>query len=295
MTVHKPVLVKEVLHFLKPSTGIYLDATVGTGGHSAEILKRIRPPGFLIGMDIDQESLKIAEDILSTISNRYRLFWDNYLRMAERVREMRIDRVDGVLLDAGVSSFQLDSPERGFSFRHPGPLDMRFNRSENIPLKKILEGISQRDLERALRLYGEEKFASSIARRIKMHLRRLTTTTDLASLVAGVYRSRRQSTKIHPATRTFQALRILVNEELRNLSSVLEIALGILAPGGKVLVISYHSLEDRIVKQRFTRWRMEGRGAVMTRKPIYPSVDEIQGNPRARSARLRIFQKFSEN
>ncbi|MHA2615742.1 MAG: 16S rRNA (cytosine(1402)-N(4))-methyltransferase RsmH [bacterium JZ-2024 1] len=286
-----PVMVSEVLSFLKVPDGIIVDATVGTGGHSAEILRRISQKGFLICLDVDKDSLRIAESILSAISSRFLIYHESYQNIARCVRQAGFSYVDGILFDLGLSSFQLSTSERGFSLQNPGPLDMRFDRSKGKTAIEFLRESSVAELERVLRSYGEEKFSASIARAIKNSLPLLSTTGDLASLVVKVYRRHGVRTRIHPATRTFQAIRIAVNDELANLEKGLEGALSVLAAGGKILVLSYQSLEDRIVKRKFAGWGRAGLGKILTRKPIRPTLEEISRNRRARSARLRVFQR----
>jgi 16S rRNA (cytosine1402-N4)-methyltransferase len=301
---HQPVLYKEIIHALITSDrGTYIDGTVGAGGHAWGILEASHPDGRLLGLDVDPEALKLAKIKLTPFGNRVTLRQASYTTLVEQAHSLGWDTVNGILLDLGVSSMQLDTRERGFSFLHEAPLDMRFNPDNPTSADDLVNHLSESDLADILYRYGEEHHSRQIARAI-VRARPIRTTTQLAAVVAKVTRSGKPG--IHPATRSFQALRIAVNQELEALSNVLPQAINLLAPGGRLAVISFHSLEDRIVKQFF---RQESKDCLcpprqpictcghkasideINRRPIGASEEEIQNNPRARSARLRVAQK----
>ncbi|NPV57907.1 MAG: 16S rRNA (cytosine(1402)-N(4))-methyltransferase RsmH [Anaerolineae bacterium] len=301
---HQPVLYQSIIHGLAPvSAGKYVDATVGAGGHAEGILDKSSPDGQLLGLDLDPQALAIASQRLSRFSDRAHLVQASYITLAEQLRNLNWMAVDGIVLDLGVSSMQLDSPERGFSLRAEGPLDMRFNPMQEPSAADLVNTLAVDDLADVIWRYGEENKARRIAAAIA-DARPLETTTQLAAVVSKAVG--RRSYGIHPATRTFQALRIAVNAELENLLSFLPQAISALTPGGRLAVISFHSLEDRIVKQFIRR---ESRDCVcpprqpectcghrasvvdITHRPITAGDDEVTQNPRARSARLRIAEK----
>ncbi len=282
---HVPVLLREVLDVLDPSPGmVVVDATVGAGGHAAALLERAGGEAFLLGIDRDPSILEKARVRLAPFQGRARLFHSTFAEMVQVLGEAGFTRVDRVLFDLGVSSPALDTPERGFGFMIEGPLDMRMDPSGGGPTAaELVARLSEGELHRLIREYGEERYARRIARAIVRERGKapITTTTRLAELVARAVPPSPHR-RIHPATRTFQALRIAVNRELDQLREGLEAAKAVLGPGGRVAVISFHSLEDRIVK-RFFREKM----TPLFRKPIRPSPDEVRRNRRARSARLR--------
>ncbi|MDW8326100.1 MAG: 16S rRNA (cytosine(1402)-N(4))-methyltransferase RsmH [Anaerolineales bacterium] len=290
---HVPVLYNEVLAGLQPKPGgFYIDGTVGAGGHAAGILERSGPDGRLLGLDRDPAALEVAQAVLACFGERVRLVRASYTELAQYVAE---GSADGVLLDLGVSSLQLDDPARGFAFRHDGPLDMRYDPTGALTAAEIVNEWPPDELAEVIHRYGEERHSRRIARAI-VAARPLRTTGELAEVVARAVGGRRA--KIHPATRTFQALRIAVNGELEALQTVLPLAVQVLKPGGRLAVISFHSLEDRIVKQFIRAQSCPGGDAQnmptlreVTRKPIEPAEAEIAANPRARSARLRIAEK----
>jgi len=301
--MHTPVMVREVLEFLavRPG-GVYLDGTLGTGGHARALLECMGADGLLLGMDRDAEALAQAERILEPWRSQCRLEQGNYVDMAAPVARWGVKRVDGVLLDLGMSALQVENPERGFSFIHEGPLDMRMDRAQGMTAADFLESVSEDELAERLKQFGDEPDARKIARAMVMERQRqrFTSTRQLADWVTRIKGGRRG--KIHPATRTFQTLRIIVNREIECLEQGLKQGLAILGPGGRLVVLSYHSLEDRVVKhfvrEHIGRWeslpaggqRWVGQFPVVrwvAPKPLTPSNGEIVSNPRARSAKLR--------
>ncbi len=282
---HEPVLPSVVVQVLRPGPGkTIVDGTVGLGGH-AEIL--LQSGAQVVGIDRDPEALDIARRRLSGWGSQVALVQGDFRALPVLLAEAGIASPDGVLFDLGVSSLQLDSPQRGFSFRAEGPLDMRMGPGATTTAAELVNNLSEKELADILWELGEERFARRIARRVVKERRGepIRTTTEFASLVARCYPRRRQ--RIHPATRTFQALRMAVNEERQALERGLEAAVAVLSPGGRLCVISFHSLEDRLVKHSFRRWEKEGRLQVLTTKPVRPLPEEVAENPRARSAKLR--------
>jgi 16S rRNA (cytosine1402-N4)-methyltransferase len=308
MTYHKPVLLREVIERLQPrSGGLYVDGTVGGGGHAEEILRASSPAGQLIGLDWDDEAIAASRTRLSEFGARVQLVRANFADLERVLMSLGVTTVEGMIFDLGVSSRQFDEPARGFSFQREGPLDMRMNRQLEASARDVLRSASLEELARIFRVYGEERRARAIATEIERERARqpLETTMQLARLVERVLGPKRGPT--HPATRVFQALRIHVNNELGNLQRGLEIAVKFLAAGARLAVISFHSLEDRIVKQYFVQMSTGcvcppelaacacGRKEVLrvlTRKPITATEQEIQDNPRARSAKLRVAEKL---
>lgn len=305
---HIPVMTKEVIDHLVTGNGaVYLDCTVGTGGHAAEILEVTSPYGHLIGIDTDFQAIALAKQSLSLYEYRVSLIHGNFANLGQILSQQGISEVDGVLMDLGVSSLQLDAPSRGFSFRHCGPLDMRMDQTSGQPVSYDLNRKNTAELAEIIRDFGEERWAKRIAVNIVEARREspLTTTTQLAKVVEKSVPG--SSRKIHPATRTFQALRIYKNRELTNLKSGLDQAVSALRSGGRICVISFHSLEDRIVKHTF---RTMERGCIcpprmpvcvcgrkpslkiLTKRPVAPREEEIQVNPRCRSAKLRAAVKL---
>lgn len=295
---HKPVMLDEVISFIKPGKGdIIVDGTIGAGGHSCEILKMIGPDGLLIGIDKDAEILKIAGKYLSKISDFYKLYQADYVDLDYILDKLEISKVQGILLDLGVSSLQLDSLERGFSFSKEGPLDMRMDRTKGITAEDLLKRLSEKEMADIFWRYGEEGRSRRIAKAIIQERRRGTeikTTTHLAKIVEkalytpGKYQKKR---KIHPATRVFQALRIAVNDELKSLEYFLNNVCEFLASGSRIVVISFHSLEDRLVKSAFRKWQDASSLKILTKKPLSPLDSEIRENVRARSAKLRAAER----
>jgi 16S rRNA (cytosine1402-N4)-methyltransferase len=287
---HEPVLLREVLESLAPQTGeVFVDATVGLGGHSVEILPRLGD-GLLIGIDRDAEALAIARSRLEAVGGSFRLVNGVFSDLRRCLEELAIGpegALDGVLFDLGVSSLQLDRAERGFSFLRDGPLDMRMDSGSALSATEYLRDVTPQELASVLRMYGEEPAAHRVARAICRASRTLpiVSTLQLAGIVEGVLP--RHGKKKHPATRTFQAIRIAVNRELEHLELVLRDLDRWVKPGGRVVVLSYHSLEDRIVKNTFGEQIKSGFFSSMSRLALRPGADEIAANPRARSAKCR--------
>lgn len=290
-TEHIPVLARELVDLLNPvADGVYLDATFGGGGHTRELLRRLGPKGVVIAMDRDREALERASAGMD--DPRVVYVHGRFSEMAAKVRALGFEEVDGVVMDLGISMVQMKDEVRGFSFHSTAPLDMRMDRESPVTAADIVNGWSERDIARILKEYGEEKKALQIAREIvrQRQKERIETCVQLAAVVERVYRRRG---RIHPATKTFQALRIAVNDELDQLSEGLSNAVSILKKGGRLCVITYHSLEDRIVK-RFvlSAERQEGTLIRLNKKPITPLWDEQRMNPSSRSAKLRGVEKL---
>lgn len=290
---HQPVMVTEVLEALAlQPDGIYVDGTVGGGGHAVEIVARLET-GRLIGLDCDPSALEVARARLEQFGERVTLVHANFAQLDRVLDELGIAHVNGILLDLGVSLTQLDTPERGLSFRLEGPLDMRLDPTQALTAADLVNTLDERELTKIFRDYGEERWAARIAKNIVRERRRhpLETTTDLVRIIErSIPAAVRRKSRIHPATRIFQALRIAVNNELENLQRALTVGVERLAPGGRFAVISFHSLEDRIVK-RFFRERLKAGQAEQIWGPIRPSLEECAQNPRARSAKLRALSK----
>jgi 16S rRNA (cytosine1402-N4)-methyltransferase len=297
---HLPVLIDEAMSFLCPrDSGLYCDATVGLGGHSRAIIERSAPHGRVIGIDRDAEVLKLANENLAPYGDRVRLVHAPFSQIRSVLEQANALPLDGCIADLGVSSVQLDQPERGFSFRRSGPLDMRMDRSQKETAADLLQRVDEEELARLLRDLGEERFARKIARAVARAREGgdLDTTLALSSLVARSV-PRREATK-DPATRVFQALRIAVNDELGELDRFLQAAPGCLRPGGRLVVIAFHSLEDRMVKRRFKALASGDadladapRFRILTKHVITASESELARNPRARSAKLRAAERL---
>ncbi len=307
---HEPVMLEEVVQSLRcRSGGIYVDGTLGGGGHARAILERSAPDGLLIGIDRDDDAIVASEKSLQPFGRRKILVKGNFADIGNILTNLKIGQVDGVLLDLGVSSHQLDTADRGFSFSLDAPLDMRMDRGSRYSAHDLVNLSPEKELRQLIREYGEEPMAGRIARAILA--RRVSgairTTTELADVVIRAARRPGFHGKIHPATRTFQAIRMAVNQELPNLRQAIEAAIDRLRSGGRLSVISFHSLEDRIVKEAFQsgegrcqcppdmpvcRCLREARLRVLTPKPLRPGAGENQRNPRARSAKLRIAEKL---
>lgn len=305
MTAHTPVLYQEIIHALQPrSGGRYLDGTLGAGGHARGILEACAPDGLLLGLDVDPQALALARETLAPYEGRIHLVQASHTTLSQQLVSLKWDSVDGIVLDLGASSMQFDNPERGFSFLQDGPLDMRFGPHVTMSAADIINTYDEKELADIIFKYGEDRDARKIAKAIVMN-RPLHTTRELVAAIEKA--SPRRGDRVHPATQTFQALRIVVNEELAAVAITLPQTVTCLKPGGRCAVISFHSLEDRIVKEYFREqskdlinppYEMiyeEERKAVVklvNKKPILPSDEERKENPRARSAKLRVIEKL---
>lgn len=306
---HKSVLLEETIEGLnvKPE-GIYVDGTLGGGGHALEVVKRLGDKGRFFGIDQDEAAIEAASERLSGYRDKITLIHDNYENAVLRIREKGISGVDGIVLDLGVSSYQLDTIERGFSYKYDTALDMRMDRRQPLSAKEIVNDYSQKELARIIRDYGEDKFANNIAKHIvaEREKEEIKTTFRLNEIIKGAIPARMRETGGHPSKRTFQAIRIECNRELEVLKNSLEEMITFLNPGGRICIITFHSLEDRIVKSAFKKQEnpcicppefpvcMCGRqplGKVITRKPVTPTDEEQERNSRSKSAKLRIFER----
>lgn len=308
MFAHVSVLLREVLEYLNPKRGKrYLDGTLGGGGHSEQILIESRPDGLVLGLDRDEEALAAARERLQRFGDRLSARQASFAEAGEILVAIGWQAVDGVILDLGISSHQIDSPERGFSFRADGRLDMRMDRRQELDAQRILNSHRETELERIFRDYGEEPQARRIARALVAERKNkpIETTAELARFIARVKGGRGRDH--HPATQVFQALRIAVNQELVELDRFLDKGYELLRPQGRMAIISFHSLEDRLVKQAFRKWSRaclcppralscrcgwSPKVRILTKKPVVPSAHEIETNPRARSAKLRVVESL---
>lgn len=306
---HISVLLDETIDGLdiKPD-GIYVDGTLGGGGHSYEILKRLSPKGRLIGIDQDGEALKAAGERLKEFENQITLVRSNYCEIDKVLKELNVEKVDGILLDIGVSSYQLDNLERGFSYKSDAPLDMRMDTRQELTAADVVNTYSENELFKIIKDYGEDKFAKNIAKHIVLARKEkpLETTKELSEVIKRAIPMKVQAKGGHPAKKTFQAIRIEVNQELTVLKESIDKMIDLLKPNGRICIITFHSLEDRIVKTKFRENEnpctcppnfpvcvcgKKSKGKVITRKPIVPSEDEIEENKRAKSSKLRIFER----
>ena len=307
---HKSVLLHETIENLniKPD-GIYVDGTLGGAGHSSEIVKRLSEKGRLIGIDQDADAIAAATGRLSDYADRVTIIRSNYAAMKSGLQKIGITQVDGILLDLGVSSFQLDTPERGFTYREEdAPLDMRMDQRQSQTAKDIVNGYSEQELYRIIRDFGEDRFAKNIAKHIvtERQKKEIETTGELTEIIRASIPMKVQATGGHPAKRTFQAIRIELNRELEVLQDNLDEMIDLLSDGGRLCIITFHSLEDRIVKTSFRKNENPctcpkefpvcvcgkvSKGKVITRKPILPSEEELEENKRAKSAKLRVFER----
>ena len=306
---HKSVLLDETIEGLniKPD-GIYVDGTLGGGGHAYEVCRRLNNKGSFIGIDQDAAAIEAAGTRLSDFGERVTIIRSNYCDMKSRLHEKGIDKVDGIVLDLGVSSYQLDTADRGFSYRVDAPLDMRMDTRQTLSAKEIVNGYSEMDLFRIIRDYGEDKFAKNIAKHIvsARSEKPLETTGELIQVIKAAIPMKVRAVGGHPAKKTFQAIRIELNRELEVLRDSLDSMIDFLNDGGRICVITFHSLEDRIVKSAFKKNEnpctcppdfpvcvcgKKSKGKVITRKPILPSETEMEENPRSKSAKLRIFER----
>ena len=306
---HISVLLNETIEGLniRPD-GIYADGTLGGGGHAYAVAEKLTEGGRLVGIDQDADAIQAASERLKPFGDRVTIVRDNYVNMARVLTGLGISSMDGIYLDLGVSSYQLDTAERGFSYMEDAPLDMRMDRRNDRTAADLVNGCTEQELFRIIRDYGEDRFAKNIAKHIVQARERkeIRTTLELAEIVRGAIPKKIQVTGGHPAMRTFQALRIELNGELKVLEESIDSMIGLLKPGGRLCIITFHSLEDRIVKNGFRRNESpcicppefpvcvcgkKSRGRVITKKPVLPSEEEKEMNPRSRSAKLRIFER----
>jgi len=307
---HYSVLLNETVDSLNINPdGIYVDCTLGGAGHSNLIASRLSEKGKLIGIDRDEFALGKAKERLSKYGDRIILLHANFVDGADRIKQEGFDRIDGVVADLGVSSFQLDDATRGFSYMHDAPLDMRMDRSDDVTAYDIVNSYSERELCRIIDMYGEERYASSIARKIVKYRegKPIETTTELSDIIKSGIPAKNKADGPHPAKRTFQAIRIEVNGELNIIADTINNFFPMLNEGGRMAIITFHSLEDRIVKHTFLEKTVgctcpadfpvcvcgkKAEGRVITKKPILPSNEELEENPRSRSAKLRVLEKI---
>lgn len=290
--IHLPVLLKETIEYLAPAAGeTFVDATLGGAGHAVEIGRRLGKSGLLMGIDRDAAHLEQARDKLKNCECKTRIVQGNFEDLRGILKELNVARIDGLLMDLGLSSMQLETGERGFSFMQEGPLDMRMDMGIGQPASHYLQRLSEKSLTSILQKYGEERYARKIARAIIEARKRapLATTSNLVNVISRAVPWRRD--RIHPATRVFQALRILVNRELECLENALKDVEDVMNPGARIAVISFHSLEDRIVKNAFRDKAGAGVFEILTRKPVTATEEERRANPRSRSAKFRAAKR----
>ena len=305
---HRSVLLEETVNGLniKPD-GIYVDGTLGGGGHAFEVCTRLNDKGSIVGIDQDAAAIEAAGARLKDFGEKVTIVRSNYCDMKSRLRELGIDKVDGIILDLGVSSYQLDTAERGFSYREDAPLDMRMDTRQKMTARDIVNDYTEADLYRVIRDYGEDKFAKNIAKHIVQAraVKPVETTAELSEIIRASIPMKFQKKSGHPAKRTFQAIRIELNRELDVLRDSLDDMIDLLNPGGRLCIITFHSLEDRIVKSAFRKNEnpctcppdfpvcvcgKKSKGSIITKKPILPSEEELEYNSRSKSAKLRIFE-----
>lgn len=292
---HTPVMLDEVIDYLDLQPGdTIVDATIGTGGHSLAILERIMPAGRLIGIDRDQESLNIAKERLSSFSGHCEFIYANFMDIDTVLKDLDIRKVDGILFDLGVSSFQLESSQRGFSFQNEGPLDMRLDRNSYISAYDLVNNLNEEEISALLWNFGQERWHNRIARFLVKEREKhpIATTLELSDITSRAVPYKYRRFRIHPATLTFQALRIAVNRELEALQTAVDKAIPLLNKAARICTISFHSLEDRIVKFSFRKGAAEELLKIITPKPLVPQVDEIEGNPCSRSAKFRAAERI---
>lgn len=302
-------MLKEVLEYLEIKKGIFLDLTFGAGGHTRAVLESSKDVKA-IALDKDMDAIKRGEDLVSIYKDRLVLKHFSYNRLDEALDELNVEKVDAILMDLGVSTFQLKEAQRGFSFINDGPLDMRMDKTQDLTAMKVVNNYSYEDIKEILRKYGEERYAPLITKHIvrAREVKEIKTTLELAKIIENCYPARKKrESKIHVATRTFQGLRIFVNSELKELTEAIEKSFERLNKGGRLAIISFHSLEDRIVKEKFKYYTIdcicprdfpicvcdkEKTGKVLTRKPLIPSEKEVEENAPSRSAKLRVIEKL---
>ena len=305
---HKSVLLNETIDGLniKPD-GVYVDGTLGGGGHAYEVCRRLGEKGSIVGIDQDAAAIEAASARLKDFGEKVTIVRSNYCDMKSKLHELGIDKVDGIVLDLGVSSYQLDTAERGFSYREDAPLDMRMDTRQKMTARDIVNDYTEADLYRVIRDYGEDKFAKNIAKHIVQAraVKPVETTAELSEIIRASIPMKFQKKSGHPAKRTFQAIRIELNRELDVLRDSLDDMIDLLNPGGRLCIITFHSLEDRIVKSAFRKNEnpctcppdfpvcvcgKKSKGSIITKKPILPSEEELEYNSRSKSAKLRIFE-----
>lgn len=307
--VHKSVLLNETIDGLNiQPDGIYVDGTLGGGGHAYEVCRRLGDKGSIVGIDQDAAAIEAAGNRLKDFGEKVTIVRSNYCDMKSKLHELGIDKVDGIVLDLGVSSYQLDTAERGFSYREDAPLDMRMDTRQKMTARDIVNDYEEMELYRVIRDYGEDKFAKNIAKHIvaARKVKSIETTGELTEIIRASIPMKYQKKSGHPAKRTFQAIRIELNRELEVLKDSLDDMIDLLNPGGRLCIITFHSLEDRIVKSAFRKNENPctcpsdfpvcvcgkvSKGSILTRKPILPSEEEMEENSRAKSAKLRIFER----
>ena len=307
--VHKSVLLNETIDGLNiQPDGIYVDGTLGGGGHAYEVCRRLGDKGSIVGIDQDAAAIEAAGNRLKDFGEKVTIVRSNYCDMKSKLHELGIDKVDGIVLDLGVSSYQLDTAERGFSYREDAPLDMRMDTRQKMTARDIVNDYEEMELYRVIRDYGEDKFAKNIAKHIvaARKVKPIETTGELTEIIRASIPMKYQKKSGHPAKRTFQAIRIELNRELEVLKDSLDDMIDLLNPGGRLCIITFHSLEDRIVKSAFRKNENPctcpsdfpvcvcgkvSKGSILTRKPILPSKEEMEENSRAKSAMLRIFER----
>ena len=306
--VHKSVLLNETIDGLNiQPDGIYVDGTLGGGGHAYEVCRRLGDKGSIVGIDQDAAAIEAAGNRLKDFGEKVTIVRSNYCDMKSKLHELGIDKVDGIVLDLGVSSYQLDTAERGFSYREDAPLDMRMDTRQKMTARDIVNDYTEADLYRVIRDYGEDKFAKNIAKHIVQAraMKPVETTAELSEIIRASIPMKFQKKSGHPAKRTFQAIRIELNRELDVLRDSLDDMIDLLNPGGRLCIITFHSLEDRIVKSAFRKNEnpctcppdfpvcvcgKKSKGSIITKKPILPSEEELEYNSRSKSAKLRIFE-----
>ena len=292
---HIPVMVNEVLDYLKLSPGMTIvDATIGTGGHAEAILARIMPAGKLIGIDRDRQSLEISRERLRSFTHACEFVHGNFADIDTVLQSLNIKKIDGILFDLGVSSFQLEDPQRGFSFQYEGPLDMRLDRNSYISAYDLVNNLNEEEFSTLLWNFGQERWHNRIARLLVRERERhpIATTQELADIVIKAIPYRYRHYRIHPATRTFQAVRIAVNRELETLGTAIDKVIELLNQTARICVLSFHSLEDRVVKLNCRKSAAEERIRIITQKPLTPTQEEMKDNPSSRSAKLRVAERL---
>ncbi|MDD5155156.1 MAG: 16S rRNA (cytosine(1402)-N(4))-methyltransferase RsmH [Candidatus Omnitrophica bacterium] len=294
--LHNPVMLREVIDYLdlKPGKTI-VDATAGLGGHALCILKNIMPAGRLICIDRDQESLELARENLKDFGSSCEFVHSNFVDIDTVLGSLKVTKIDGIVFDLGLSSFQLDNPQRGFSFQNEGPLDMRLDRNSYICAYDLVNNLNEEEISAMLWNFGQERWHNRIARFLVQERQKhpIATTRELSDIVVSAIPYKYRHYRIHPATRTFQAVRIAVNRELEILETALKKTIPLLNPSGRICVISFHSLEDRIVKLNFRQLAARGMLNIITPKPLVPGQDEVRDNPSSRSAKLRVAERLA--